>query len=410
MNRLFVVFALILLISACRSGESGSIYVDSERGNDSNPGSSFKPIRTIEELNSRLRTNPSNIYFSGKQSFKGTIEIENIRGTADSPIIINSRGNSRAVIDGGNSAGINIKNCSNLIITDLRLKGSGRKTGNTTNGLSLVNSENVRISNIRSEGFRKSGVELFNCRNIELRSIKAYSNGFSGINVKGTSRDSSRNIVIKDCTAENNAGDPTMLDNHSGNGILVGVSDSVVIERCIATKNGWDMPRTGNGPVGIWAWESSNVRISYCVSYRNRTSKNAKDGGGFDLDGGVSNSMVSYCLSFGNEGAGFGLFQYNGASQWKDNIISNNISFNDATVTEGAGSIFIWNGSGDSSQLSGCTITRNLIVNFSAPIISFEPDSKHQNFEFTRNMFIGRDTVSGKNTGSIFKKNIWLRF
>jgi hypothetical protein len=201
-----------------------------------------------------------------------------------------------------------------------------------------------------------------------------------------------------------------MLDNHSGNGILVGVSDSVVIERCIATKNGWDMPRTGNGPVGIWAWESSNVKIRYCISYRNMTSKNAKDGGGFDLDGGVSNSLVSYCLSFGNEGAGFGLFQYNGASPWKDNIISNNISFNDATTTEGSGSLFIWNGSGDSSQLSGCRIMRNLVVNFSAPIISFEPDSKHQNFEFTRNMFIGRDTVSGKNTGSVFRKNLFLRF
>jgi hypothetical protein len=140
------------------------------------------------------------------------------------------------------------------------------------------------------------------------------------------------------------------------------------------------------------------------------TSKNAKDGGGFDLDGGVSNSLVSYCLSFGNEGAGFGLFQYNGASPWKDNIISNNISFNDATTTEGSGSLFIWNGSGDSSQLSGCRIMRNLVVNFSAPIISFEPDSKHQNFEFTRNMFIGRDTVSGKNTGSVFRKNLFLRF
>ncbi len=410
MNRLLAVFTLILFISGCRSGESGSIYVDNERGDDSNPGTLYKPIRTIGELNSRIRINPSNIYFSGEQNYDGTLEIENIRGTTDAPIIISSAERSRAVINGGESESIRIKNCSNLVITNLRLKGSGRKTGNTSNGLTLVNSTNVSVNNVRSEGFQKSGVELINCRDVQLRSVKTFSNGFSGINVKGSSRDSSRRIVIKECIAENNPGDPTILDNHSGNGILVGVSDSVIIERCMATRNGWDMPRTGNGPVGIWAWESSNVKIQYCISYRNRTSKNAKDGGGFDLDGGVSNSVIQYCLSFGNEGAGFGLFQYNGASPWKDNIISYNLSFNDATTTEGAGSIFIWNGSGESNQLSGCRIMRNLIVNFSAPVVSFESDSEHEDFEFSGNLFIGKDTSSGKNTGSVFRKNLYLRF
>jgi hypothetical protein len=152
-----------------------------------------------------------------------------------------------------------------------------------------------------AEGFQKSGVDLYNCRNSEVRNVIAYGNGFCGINVMGSHQDSSGNILIINCKAENNAGDPTILDNHSGNGILVGVSDSVIIDHCTATNNGWDMPRQGNGPVGIWTWMSDHVTIQYCISYRNKTSKGGKDGGGFDLDGGVTNSLIQYCLSYENE-------------------------------------------------------------------------------------------------------------
>ena len=101
------------------------------------------------------------------------------------------------------------------------------------------------------------------------------------------------------------------------------------------------MPRQGNGPVGIWAWMSDHVKIQYCISYKNRTSRGGKDGGGFDLDGGVTNSLIQYCLSYENEGAGYGLFQYPGASDWSNNIIRYSVSINDARTTEGAGSFFI---------------------------------------------------------------------
>lgn len=407
MKIILSIFLLIFTIG-CSSPEPDAIYIDSIRGDDKNPGTLMRPVKTLTELNLRVSASPLNIYFTSRQTFKGTLHLKDIHGTSANPVRISTRGRSRAIIDGGDSSAVIIENCSNIFISDLRLSGSGRKEGNTKNGLALVNSADTKVRNIRTTGFQKSGVDLYNCRNVEVRGVDAFNNGFSGINVMGSSRDSSRNITIRDCNSENNPGDPTRLDNHSGNGILVGVTDSVLIERCTATNNGWDMPRTGNGPVGIWAWESSNVRIQYCISYRNKTSKNAKDGGGFDLDGGVTSSVIQYCISFGNEGAGFGLFQYAGASPWSDNTIKYNISVNDATTTEGAGSIFLWNGSKDKKQLSGCKISRNLVFNFSAPLISYEPDSEHENFEFSGNLFIGRDTAMGINTGSVFGKNVWI--
>jgi hypothetical protein len=296
-----------------------------------------------------------------------------------------------------------------MVIRNLKIKGDGRKDGNISNGLAMISSGDIVIENIESEGFQKSGIDLYNCRHVKVRKVCAHDNGFCGINIMGSGKSLSGRIIVQGCRAENNPGDPTILDNHSGNGILVGISDSVTIDCCIATNNGWDMPRLGNGPVGIWAWMSDHVKIQYCISYRNKTSKGAKDGGGFDLDGGVTNSVVQYCLSFGNQGAGYGLFQYPGASDWSDNIIRYCLSFNDAQTTEGSGSFFIWNGSDESGQLKDCRIYNNIVYNSSAPAISFEPASLHENFVFSHNIFMGSgNLIEGKNTGSTCKGNLWI--
>ena len=81
----------------------------------------------------------------------------------------------------------------------------------------------------------------------------------------------------------NNPGDPTNLNNHSGNGIIAGFCKNILIEYCTANNNGWDMPRIGNGPVGIWCYEADSVIIQHCISYQNKTSKGGEDGGGYDL-------------------------------------------------------------------------------------------------------------------------------
>jgi len=383
-------------------------YINFDEGNDKFPGSIKKPIKTISELNDRLKTKPANIFFAGGQVYDGTLLLKNINGADSIPVVIGSYGKGRPVINGGNYEAVRIDNCKNIRITGLTVMGSGRKEGNTRNGLQLLNSAICIIEDVYAEGFQKSGVDLYNCRDIEVLKVTAYGNGFCGINVMGSHQDSSEHILIKDCRAENNPGDPTILDNHSGNGILVGVSDSVIIDHCTATNNGWDMPRQGNGPVGIWTWQSDHVTIQYCISYRNKTSKGGKDGGGFDLDGGVTNSLVQYCLSYENEGAGYGLFQYWGASDWSNNIVRYCVSINDAKTTEGAGSFFIWNGSNESKQLTNCYIYNNVAYSTSAPVISYENASQHQNFIFSNNIFLGSGKMIGGNSvGSTFTGNVW---
>ncbi len=170
------------------------------------------------------------------------------------------------------------------------------------------------------------------------------------------------------------------------------------------------MPWHGNGPVGIWAYESDRVIIQYCISYRNKTSKGAADGGGFDLDGGVTNSVVQYCLSYENEGAGYGLFQYAGASLWNNNVLRYCVSVNDATKTKGCGGIFVWNGSDDSVQLADCLVYNNLIYSTHSPAIKFEEKSPNKNFIFYNNIFIANnEVIHGPSSGEKFLGNIWWK-
>jgi hypothetical protein len=385
-----------------------SYYIDNQIGDDNNPGTLRKPLKSIGELNVRLQKNVADICFTGGQVFTGTLVLNGIRSENTDPVKIYSQGKDKAAINGGNSEAVKIENCENILIKDLDLKGNGRRDGNKTNGLSIAHSRRCKVENIKAEGFQKSGVDLYDCSDCEVEKVLAYDNGFCGINIMGSARKNSLKIMIHDCRAENNAGDPTNLENHSGNGILVGMSDSVTIDHCSATNNGWDMPRKGNGPVGIWTWESDHITIQYCISYRNKTSRNASDGGGFDLDGGVTNSLIQYCLSYENQGAGYGLFQYAGASPWSKNTIRYCVSINDAQITKGAGSIFIWNGSDDIQQLANCMIYNNVVYNNKAPIISFENSSAHKNFIFSNNIFLGSDIpIAGINNGSRFLGNDW---
>jgi hypothetical protein len=170
------------------------------------------------------------------------------------------------------------------------------------------------------------------------------------------------------------------------------------------------MPWKGNGPVGIWAWESDSVIIQHCISYRNRTAPGARDGGGFDLDGGITNSIVQYNLSYDNEGYGFGIFQFPGATPWHDNIFRYNISINDGNTVQDGASVVYWNGDDDSTKFRNCKIYNNLFINRHGPVLSYV-DGKYRNssFYFLNNIFIAKDQLiaGGGLHNEFFYGNIW---
>ncbi len=376
---------MLLIITSCRPSQK--YYFDS-----------------IEQINQTTLHPGDSVFLTGGRLYTGEIKLDSTdSGTEENPVVITSQGGV-ARIEAGNGTGISVVKARFIHIDFLHVKGSGRKDGNITNGIVLSNSSDVRLSRLMVEGFQKSGLHIEKSKRINVSNVYAGFNGFAGISVQG------EDISIIECVADSNPGDPTNFTNHSGNGIIVGYSKNILVDECTATNNGWDMPRIGNGPVGIWAYESDSVTIQRCTSYRNHTSKGGEDGGGFDLDGGVTNSVIQYCISYENDGSGIGLFQYDGASPWKNNIVRYNVSLNDGLVSAAHAGIYVWNSSGDSSQLSEAYVFGNMIYNERGGVIRFATDSEHAKFYYANNFFAsGVKFLGGVPGDDVFQLNFWWR-
>jgi hypothetical protein len=389
-------------------GGAGVYYVR-HTGNDSNTGTSPQDAwQSIEKIN-RVNFEPGDkVLFEGGQSFSGNIRLNQYdSGSSDNPVYFGSFGTGRAEIDAGSGSGLMATDCSYISIKNLNFKGDGRKTGNIGNGLVFSFCSDIKADSIDVSGFQHSGVTAKNVgRNYHFTFIHAHDNGFAGIFISGIDKNSLSDIYIGHCIADNNPGDPTVLDNHSGNGILVYQSKNIIIEYCKASNNGWDMPRTGNGPGGIWVAEVDNAIIQYCISHDNKTSVGGQDGLGFDLDGGITNSVIQYCLSYNNQGAGFGIFQYNGATEWRNNTIRYCISENDGNVSAGA-NILIWNGSRNKTEFQGLEFYNNVIYNSSRAALAFY-DHYNLNFNFRNNIFVSKTSgVYNRINGENFQGNCW---
>jgi len=252
---LFITIWLIMAIGCVN--QHGRTYYLSSRGDDTFNGSSKKPWKTFERLNSEPLKPGDKICLEGGTIFHGSLSLDSITTSLSSEkLIICAYGNGKAVIDGGNKPGLVIKNTGNFEIRNLIIKGNGRKDGNNSNGVIVSGCADFTIDSIKVYGFRHSGILINDCKNAKITNITAHDNGFAGIHVISVKANhpadyGNENIYIGYSTAFNNPGDPDVTDNHSGNGILVSSVKGGVIEYCEAYNNSWDMPWTGNGPVGI---------------------------------------------------------------------------------------------------------------------------------------------------------------
>lgn len=394
-------------------------YINAESGNDSNSGiSPNKAWKTLSMINKLHLDAGQQILLKSGQTYYGTIKIQSAIGTSDSPVIISSYGKGRATIISGDSLAFIASNCDHLIFKNIDAKGSGRLKGNKTNGVEFFKVRNGIIDSVEVTGYLRNGVQVSGGENIRITNVYAFNNGSCGINVNSAGRISNdpdslkfrtpKNIYLGHCIAENNPGCPAIKNNHSGNGILLGGIVKGLVEYCEAMDNGWDMPRDGNGPVGIWAYSCDSLIIQYCYSHNNKTSLTGKDGGGFDFDGGMTNSILQYNLSAFNEGAGYGIFQYRTAKEWSNNIARYNISYNDGSKNSHAG-IYMWCDP-QAIPMKNFHAYNNTVVTNQGLGLFFEP-GEYKDFVFENNIFyvtiVNKHFIDGRFTLASFKRNVY---
>ncbi len=337
----------------------GVDYYVGSGGNDRNPGTSpTRPWLTIARVNSADFKPGDKVLFEAGQVFAGSL-IFNAKdaGTPARPVTVSSYGNGRATIQAGGGTGIMIENAGGFVVTNLNVV-TENPAANKGSGIAVVNRliggvrlDFIRIDGVDVSGFGMSGVLVAGdpadrsksgFSDVRITNCKSHDNTYYGIRVTGLWRYSSRGyanrrIYIGRCRAYNNHGDPDFTQSHSGSGILVEEVDGAVIERCTSFNNGYQCNYPGGGPVGIWAHAANNVIIQHCESHSNRTGRSI-DGGGFDFDGGVSNSLMQYNYSHNNDGPGFLLYNYEGAPySFRNNVVRFNISENDGRKNTYAG-------------------------------------------------------------------------
>lgn len=383
-----------------------SYHVDGEKGDDANPGTSpGKAWKTLRRANETSFGPGDRLLLAGGQTFAGPLKLlKDDRGAKGQPVLVTSFGAGRATLDAGAGTALELSDCEHVTVRNLALVGCGRDKGSDGSGLLVRRTRFVEIDDVEASGFRLSGLSAGGDESLRITRVRARDNGFAGISVHGGHNlPFSTNLYIGNCVAHDNPGDPKNKANHSGNGIVVGGLKGGLIEYCEAFNNGWDMPRQGNGPVGIWGWFCDRLVIQHCVSHDNKTSKGGYDGGGFDFDGGATNSVLQYNLSYNNHGTGYLLCQYEDAPPWKDNVCRYNISVNDGLTNHYDG-IHFWAGG---KGMSGAQVYNNVVVNGRNAV-----NSTHDipGLVFRNNIFISDgDSVTGPLGKAVFEHNLYWR-
>lgn len=214
----------------------------------------------------------------------------------------------------------------------IRLTSGHSLIGCKVNGSVIISGKNILVKDVEVDATDRLWGILIDTgsANIVIEGAEVYGAKRFGIGSYSWPEKSIRNVRVLNSSAHHNPGDPEFTENWSGSGIfLEGVIDSK-IDNCEAFENGnLTNSATRNGPVGIWFHNSLRSKITNSRSHHNRTRKNHKDGGGFDLDGGCVECSIENCKSWDNAGAGFLVWQWTGAGEIRDLLFLNCTSIND---------------------------------------------------------------------------------
>jgi hypothetical protein len=394
----FLILITTCILAISQQTVAATYYVNPV-GNDNNPGTSTDNAwQTIDKINTIDLQPGDNVLFQAGHDYPGNLLLTaEDAGTPTQPVVIGSYGIGRAKIKAGNGSGVTVLNAGGVVVENLIVMGDDYKT-NAGSGVKIINElpnnqklEYIRVHNVEASGFGRKryqaergssngyGIKVADrYTDVRIENCTTCENEYYGILAN------SDDLYIGYCKSYDNPGDAENLKGHSGSGIFVS-GQNIIIEYCEAYSNGYDCNCSNGGPVGIWACVADNVIIQYCESHHNRAGR--KDGGGFDFDGGVSNSIMQYNYSHDNDGAGYLICSYEGAGKYDNNIVRYNVSVNDGQKNY-YGGIILWTGSPKDDPIRNTQIYGNTIYSPSRPAIAFWVGKGIQNTKVFNNLFI----------------------
>jgi Right handed beta helix region len=295
-------------------------YVDAARGSDSASGTSPATAwRTLARVNRGHYRGGDAILLFGGERFPGTIYLSssNLAGTSRvEPLWIGSYGPGRATIQAPSGLdGLRAANVAGVRVSRVDVVGRGNGGCHESDasawgkgaagirflasGLNGTLDEGIAIDHVDASHFC-DGIVIGSADNgsrishVRVASVSAHDNRETGVWTydQAQARHSIRDVTVTHTRAYRNGG--------RGGIALFGV-DRGTVSASVAFANS----RKETGGVGIWAFDSNRIRISHDTSYANGSAAIKKDGDGFDLDRGVSNSVIEHSVSHDNGGVGY---------------------------------------------------------------------------------------------------------
>jgi len=382
------VVAIFCWVSACTPAEvhvgvgvsaDRTFYV-SARGDDRADGRAWnRAWRTLDRVNSQRLFPGDRVLLEGGGRFAGSVKLDaRDAGDAARLVTLGSYGDGRATINSSGDSAVSVLDTAGVRIQDLTLVGDGAPTV-VADGITVFND---RPTGGRLDGVEVAGVTVSGFANGIAVGARAVGAGFRGVHVADSVLHDNRragltvygprfdagapgyaheDVTVSDVESYGNRGEAGAVTN-TGSGIVLGSVDGGVVEGSSAHDNGGESSAP-QGPIGIWAYDSTRVVLQRNVSFGNRTR--FADGGGFGLDQNVSNSLVQKNLSYGNDGAGYLLYTNESNGSHRDNIIRFNVSNDDSRDGTAYGGITIGGGlAGPATKMvvTGDQVFHNTVV------------------------------------------------
>ncbi|VGO22685.1 right-handed parallel beta-helix repeat-containing protein [Pontiella sulfatireligans] len=423
-----VLFTVALLVASSVLASPKTFYIDSAIGQDANDGlSPNAAFQTLGKVNSLKLEAGDTILFTSGQVFKGSLNIQNVSGNAEAPIVISSTGPEKAVIDGkGRLAALSIMSSSFITVKNLEITADGGASKNGANRRSMIRygifydtPESGNFGNLIFQDLYIHDV-YYNDNgyvrpNMRLQRKDKQLHGRFGWGVKVDCREGStlKNVLFKNCVVErvsspgirlkshpNDAESPNMEDvqildcrltDIGGPGIVVSAADNTIIRGCKTLRTGSRVDPRGRGQgTGIWVFNNNRAVIEKNTVIG---ARGPRDSAGIHVDAMSRNVFVQYNLSIDNEGAFVQLL-----GQVRNSTYRYNVSINDGARRKGEGH---------------AAIDGYIFKLFSYVLADTEnPEGPFDSYVYNNTIYVGRDvqdstfSVESKSRGALFANNI----
>lgn len=344
--------------------QSPTFYVNASTGNDANTGRSPQTaFKTLAHLSAQVLPANSVVLITG--SFASGDALSFTAGTsALGPVSVGSYAGGAKINSGNSAACVVATNVPSLTIGNLTCVGGGNTT-NTTAGIQVINSQSgnttlpgptIAGNNVSGYGLNGvqvlgssgtsgfNGVTIYNNIVHDVTGNYLATNGSSCIQVSapsgygsGITSPTFLNVFVIGNLVYNCTG-TVSASNWVGSGIFVGQTTNATISFNIAHDFGQNSTYNGSGAGGIWTADGTNHTISFNECYNGQAGSGGIDGGCFDLDGGVTNSVIEYNYAHDSTGWGYLFDNYPDAANLVhgNNTIRFNVGQNNGKLNGGS--------------------------------------------------------------------------